>query len=60
MELQDHLDVLGISKSVSDSVFKIKFDATPQQSEKIIAHYILKLHELSKQPKTAAILTAAQ
>jgi len=29
MELQDHLDVLGISKSVSDSVFKIKFDATP-------------------------------
>lgn len=30
MEIIDHLDTLGISKSVSDSVYKIKFDATPQ------------------------------
>jgi len=60
MEIIDHLETLGISKSVSDSVFKIKFDATPQQSEMVLSHYILKLNELAKTAKGEKMLTQAQ
>ena len=60
MEILDHLDTLGISKSVSDSMFKIKFDATPQQSEMVLAHQILKLNELAKTAKGEKMLTQAQ
>lgn len=35
---------MGINKIENDSVFKVKFDATPAQSQRVFKHYIKKLN----------------
>lgn len=58
IELQEHLEALGIAGSVSDSSFKIKFDTTPMQTKKIYALYVHKLKEI--QEKKPEIMTQQQ
>lgn len=40
LELQEHLEALGIHGTISDNQFKIKFDATPTQAQKISTLYV--------------------
>jgi len=40
IDIQQHLEDMGITPIVSDSVFKVKFDASPSQAQAIFAQYI--------------------
>jgi len=40
IDIQQHLEDMGITPIVSDSVFKVKFDASPSQAQTIFAQYI--------------------
>jgi len=58
LEIQESLEALGITGSVSDSAFKIKFDVSPMQTKQIYALYVQKVNEIAE--KQVAILTPAQ
>lgn len=73
LELQEHLDQLGINYTVSDTVFKIKFDSSQDQVQKIFNLYVRKLNDIDvaeqskaeamrkdNKPAPATALTSAQ
>jgi len=51
-ELIFHLSAMGINANESDSAFKIKFDASPSQAQKIFAHYIQRLNAMPEALRT--------
>jgi len=54
IDIQAHLEDMGIAPSVSDSVFKVKFDASPSQAQTIFAQYIQKISKTKEEMLTAA------
>jgi serine/threonine protein kinase len=54
LEIQDYLEALGIPPTISDSRFKIKFNATQHQAQKISALYINKVNEMQESIRTEA------
>jgi len=54
IDIQQHLEDMGITPIVSDSVFKVKFDASPSQAQAIFAQYIQKISKTKEEMLTAA------
>jgi len=54
LDLNQHLEDMDIHTSVSDSVFKVKFDATPSQAQKVFKFYAQKINALPADIQTAA------
>jgi len=54
IDIQAHLEDMGIAPTVSDSVFKVKFDASPSQAQTIFAQYIQKISKTKEEMLTAA------
>merc|ERR1712157_578943 len=54
LDLNQHLEDMDIHASVSDSVFKVKFDATPSQAQKVFKFYAEKINALPADIQTAA------
>merc|ERR1712083_936065 len=51
LEIQEHLEAIGVPTNISDNKFKIKFNATQHQATKISALYINKVNEMQEEVK---------
>merc|ERR1712110_1248687 len=54
LDLKQHLEDMNIDATVSDSVFKVKFDATPSQTQKVFKFYAQKINALPADIQTEA------
>ena len=54
LDLTQHLDDMDITHTVSDSVFKVKFDATPAQAQHVFKFYAEKINAIDEKIQTAA------
>jgi len=54
LDLNQHLEDMNIDTTVSDSVFKVKFDATPSQAQKVFKFYAEKINALPADIQTEA------
>jgi len=54
LDLNQHLEDMDIHATVSDSVFKVKFDATPTQAQKVFKFYAEKINALPADIQTEA------
>lgn len=54
LDINQHLEDMDLHPTVSDSVFKVKFDATPAQAQKVFKFYAEKINGLPADIQTAA------
>ena len=54
LDIVQHLEDMKIDPTVSDSVFKVKFDATPSQAQKVFKFYVEKINALPADIQTEA------
>jgi hypothetical protein len=54
LDINQLLDDMGISKTENDTYFKVKFDATPAQAQKVFKFYLSKLSKVPEASQTDA------
>merc|ERR1712100_515771 len=54
LDIVQHLEDMKIDPTVSDSVFKVKFDATPSQAQKVFKFCVEKINALPADIQTEA------
>jgi hypothetical protein len=54
LDIVEHLEALGITTNQSDNHFKVKFDASASDTQKIFALYVTRTNEIKVENRTAA------
>ena len=52
LDINHHLEDMGINKTENDEYFKVKFDATPAQAQKVFKFYLEKIDKLPEALRT--------